>query len=207
MTYDDFIKYIRHPENLKDEQPEELKNLAEKYPYFKLSRWLYLKSLHLSGSIYFGQELKKTSLHTANRRNLYYYIHPEELSTIEPTVLRNDGSGGYFDMLNKLDTKGENNRLSLQSLAEKLKAARETLKIQTEIKQENSEIYPENDAPKPEVIDNVTFEERERRAKLLVKEKKYKEAVEILEELNLINPKKSIYFADQIRFLKKIIQN
>ena len=36
---------------------------------------------------------------------------------------------------------------------------------------------------------------------------KYEEALVILNELNLNNPKKSIYFADQIRFLEKVIAN
>ena len=55
--------------------------------------------------------------------------------------------------------------------------------------------------------DDESLEAKEKKAKQLIREKKYPQAVEILEELNLINPKKSIYFADQIRFLKKIIEN
>ncbi|MDE5903170.1 MAG: hypothetical protein K2H21_08145 [Muribaculaceae bacterium] len=41
----------------------------------------------------------------------------------------------------------------------------------------------------------------------LIKNRKYAEALAIIEELNLKNPEKSIYFADQIRFLKKLIIN
>ena len=39
----------------------------------------------------------------------------------------------------------------------------------------------------------------------LLKEKKYEEALELIEAQNLINPEKSIYFAHQISFLKKLI--
>ncbi|MCH5228668.1 MAG: hypothetical protein J1F12_01570 [Muribaculaceae bacterium] len=39
----------------------------------------------------------------------------------------------------------------------------------------------------------------------LIKQKKYKEALNFIEQQNLNNPKKSIYFAHQIRFLKKLI--
>ena len=42
-------------------------------------------------------------------------------------------------------------------------------------------------------------------AKKLIREKKFAQAIAILNELNLIYPKKSIYFADQIRFLEKIL--
>ena len=39
----------------------------------------------------------------------------------------------------------------------------------------------------------------------LIKNRHYEEALEIINRQNLINPKKNIYFADQIRFLKKLI--
>ncbi|MDE5878384.1 MAG: hypothetical protein K2H47_12920 [Muribaculaceae bacterium] len=47
----------------------------------------------------------------------------------------------------------------------------------------------------------------ERRFAFLVKERQYDEALQIITEINLNNPEKSIYFADQIRFLKKLILN
>jgi hypothetical protein len=44
-------------------------------------------------------------------------------------------------------------------------------------------------------------------ARVMIKNGNYAKALEIITELNLANPKKSIYFADQIRFLKKLIKN
>ena len=43
--------------------------------------------------------------------------------------------------------------------------------------------------------------------KLMVKNKNYTKALEIINELSLKNPKKSIYFAYQTRFLEKLIKN
>ncbi len=42
-------------------------------------------------------------------------------------------------------------------------------------------------------------------AKVMIKNGNYQKALEIITELSLNNPKKSIYFADQMRFLKKLI--
>ncbi len=42
-------------------------------------------------------------------------------------------------------------------------------------------------------------------AKIMIKNGNYKRALEIFTEISLNNPEKSIYFADQIRFLKKVI--
>lgn len=42
-------------------------------------------------------------------------------------------------------------------------------------------------------------------ARIMIKNGNYRKALEIMTELNLKNSKKNIYFADQIRFLKKLI--
>ena len=44
-------------------------------------------------------------------------------------------------------------------------------------------------------------------AKIYIKQKNYGKALEIIRKLNLIYPEKSRYFADQIRFLEKLIIN
>ncbi|MDO5572100.1 MAG: hypothetical protein Q4F97_11670 [Bacteroidales bacterium] len=44
-------------------------------------------------------------------------------------------------------------------------------------------------------------------AKIYIKQKKYNKALEIIKKLSLKYPEKNIYFADQIRFLEKIIIN
>lgn len=43
--------------------------------------------------------------------------------------------------------------------------------------------------------------------RLMVRNRNYRKALEIINELSLNNPKKSIYFAYQIRFLEKLIKN
>ena len=47
----------------------------------------------------------------------------------------------------------------------------------------------------------------EAKARECIKHRRYEEALEIITSLNLNNPEKSIYFADQIRFLRKLILN
>ena len=44
-------------------------------------------------------------------------------------------------------------------------------------------------------------------AKIYIKQKKYSKALEIINKLNLLYPEKNRYFADQIRFLEKLISN
>lgn len=44
-------------------------------------------------------------------------------------------------------------------------------------------------------------------SRIYIKQKKYKEAYKIIKELGLNYPEKNVYFADQIRFLEKLIIN
>ena len=44
-------------------------------------------------------------------------------------------------------------------------------------------------------------------ARECIKNHDYQRALEIIQRLSLVNPEKSVYFADQIRFLKKLIIN
>lgn len=44
-------------------------------------------------------------------------------------------------------------------------------------------------------------------AKIFIKQRRYERALEIISKLSLNNPEKSVYFADQIRFLQKLVYN
>lgn len=73
--------------------------------------------------------------------------------------------------------------------------------------QEIQEIHKEASIPEQETIQNSdTSVEREESFSLshLLKEKRFDDALKFIEGQNLINPQKSIYFAHQIRFIKKL---
>ena len=61
-----------------------------------------------------------------------------------------------------------------------------------------------------ESVDEILNDESyftETLAKIYVKQQRYSKALEIIRKLNLNYPKKNAYFADQIRFLEKLIIN
>ena len=64
---------------------------------------------------------------------------------------------------------------------------------------------PEPEEKEPEPEDESYFTET--LAKIYVKQQRYSKALEIIKKLNLKYPKKNAYFADQIRFLEKLIIN
>ena len=68
---------------------------------------------------------------------------------------------------------------------------------------ENKEI--EKPGKEPELIAETEAEKEEQRLSELIREHKYEEALKLIELQNLNNPRKSIYFAHQMRFLKKLM--
>ena len=221
MTHDDFIGIVRRPETVKSEYDADLKELTDRYPYYVPARLLLVKALQQSHSIHFAANLRVSSVYCANRRWLYYYLHPEKLLSTEPYQRNRTGksSGDYFDMINTIEQEGGDTKQSLKNLAERLKSARAMVLLPTvqpakkpiettdkdvrtiETPKVNAELNSEDLQP-------VTDKEiTESNAKKLIKEHKFKDAIEILTALNLNNPKKSVYFADQIRFLEKVIEN
>ena len=65
-----------------------------------------------------------------------------------------------------------------------------------------TDISVEADQPTPEPLPAT-----EQNAYILIKKHDYQGALEIIKQLSLNIPEKSVYFADQIRFLKKLILN
>lgn len=216
MTTNDLMTLIAHPETVDGRFASDLKELTDRYPYFYQVKLLWLKSLQKSESIHFESLIPSVALYTSDQRWLYFYLYPERKLNQETFVRDAKFSGSYFDLLDAAEAEGGDARLSLRMIAERLKTSRAMLTSETKTeepdKQVKNKLQDQTKITVP-VIDYFRYEASpdpttlEEKSKQLIKEKKYRQAIEILNQLNLINPKKSIYFADQIRFLEKIIAN
>ena len=117
-------------------------------------------------------------------------------------------------MIETIESIEGDSKQSLKNMAEKLKEARALVvpqagvKISDKIKSVSTNQYEFLESiPAKDNLEINVLEVSEQNAKKLILERKYYEAIEILKALNLNNPKKSVYFADQIRFLEKVIIN
>jgi len=210
MTHQEFATLIKHPHKVVAENLTELKEMVDHYPYFAPARILLAKASQQSNSIHFARNLKMAALYCSNRRWLYFYIHPEKELSSESyrKVGVEKPSGGYFDMMQAVENEGGDTKNTLKNLAERLKSARSMVAPPQPIiekKESESKERAENQTQIKTL--KLEHEISENNAKKLIKERKYNQAISILRELNLSNPKKSVYFADQIRFLEKVIEN
>lgn len=226
-------KYAANPQLLNRDTLYELRMIVGKYPYFDAARILLLKNLYLLHEIEFGQELRKAALYLKNRVVLFELMEnygnrqPATTPTaedmpIDRTIslidafletlpqdklsLEAEGAAAIdyvSTYLNEKEPIAEVPKLRGQDLIDDfLSGSNEkiTLNLQPPTTTEDT-------TPAEESLNNENSFFTETLANIYVKQGKYDKALEIIKRLNLEYPNKNRYFADQIRFLEKIIKH
>lgn len=225
------VNYISNPKDLNRDTLYELRLLVGRFPYFDAARLLMLKNLYILHDIEFGKELRKAALYLKNRRVLFELMEgygapvPEDAMEEDPAIDRTMTLiDAFLDTLPKdkfsLEAEGaaavdyvsaylkepeESNdvpKLRGQELIDDfLSAGNEkiTLQLRNENEVETNAIQ-EDEAP-----ENSFFTET--LANIYIKQAKYDKALEIIRRLCLEYPNKNRYFADQIRFLEKLVKH
>jgi hypothetical protein len=226
--------YIAHADSLDRESLYKLRMLVAKYPYFDAARILMLRNLYLLHDIEFGKEMRKAALYLKNRWVLFELMEgygfpvPVEETDKDISV---DRTMSLIDAF--LDTLPQN-KLSLEAegaaavdyvsayLSDNAPAEEELPKMRGQsliddfLSGDNERIVlqlrSENEQ-KEEFVDSVADEMPETSfftetlANIYIKQKKYDKALEIIRRLCLEYPNKNRYFADQMRFLEKIVKH
>ena len=213
-----------------------LSKLIEKFPYFQTAHLLHTLNLqHLQDS-HFLIDLRKTAVYVPDRKQLFFltkdsFFIPEKIEALDKETNQFDSSFKVIDSFLSKNDKINNNEQELLSVPSDYisyfisdnEEKEEAPPLQY---QETIDKFLEKDAMsllriKPDKVDNKGIESAdsyselinddgffsETLAKIYIKQKKYSKALEIINKLNLIYPGKNRYFADQIRFLEKLIIN
>lgn len=206
MTSNDIIQWIQHPELLNTATLYELRTMVARYPAFQSLRLLFLKNLYLLHDETFGNELRKSVLYVADRRALFYFIEGE-LSAMKPLkevkpVVTQEKEEPTVDRTLSLINSFLMERPDEQSFGDEPALAPDTSGY---VLTEDNISDGGQEEKVAEDFDDGYFTET--LAKIYLKQHRYDKALEIIRKLYLKYPKKNIYFADQIRFLEKIVIN
>lgn len=231
------LKLIDNEKNLNDATLPVLEQLVEEYPYFQTARLLLAKNRHLANHEMFEACLGKTAVFAADRRRLFYLINSRKYARFFPkeeTLAQTDRTQTLLDSyLEKYSEEAvETQKTELNIATTDYLTYLENLKGETSGEQDAQQEFKHQDiidnflekaeaneiAFAPPKQDNFNTQSSDNEingdgfltetlAKIYIKQKKYEQALAIFQRLSLNFPKKSVYFADQIRFLELLILN
>ncbi len=74
MNNSDFTYILQHPQEITNQQTNDVKSIIDEFPYFQSARAIYLKGLKNQESFKYNQELKTTAAYTTDRSILFDFI-------------------------------------------------------------------------------------------------------------------------------------
>lgn len=194
MTIEDYLLLLESPETVDESAIDDLKAMLQYAPYCSSAQILLLKAMHRSHDTNYATQLPRATLYAHSNEQLYFLLHPKE-------IIRqaNSAYGDYFSFIRQLQAKADETGQSFHDLALKFQEARLAYIKPTEKKPKPAEQHRKENARDEKPLPT------EENARQCIQKHDYRTAMEILQALNLHNPKKSSYFADQIAFLEKAI--
>ena len=231
----DIARLIKHPELLDRESLYDLRSLIALYPYYQTARLLLLQNLYILHDPSFNDELRNAALYITDRRVIFnlieaaYYQLPS-IKADEKTKSGQEAANGedrtislidnFLESIPEEENVGDKEQRRKPTPAD---AAIDYVSYLLENENKEDAAHGRPDAPQlkgqpefmPDIDEGLTTQEKgddedyftETLAKIYIRQGRYNKALEIIQRLNLNYPKKNAYFADQIRFLEKLILN
>lgn len=217
MTRDELYAYLADPKRLTAETLEPIRALYESYPYCAPFAFLYLYNLSLTGDVRYASELRRLSVLLPDREQLFRLVEGNRPTFVAPPA-EEPAEADAFDLidhfLDGVRTSGEdlpevlhyegggeggdyfageaNEPLSPDGLSDLLDASPA---------QSAPAVAPSSGEPAPEELLSETL------SKIYIQQQHYDKALRIIRSLSLNYPEKNRFFADQIRFLERLIAN
>ena len=177
---------------------DDLKALFNKYPYSQTISAYYLKSLKDQNKNNFSHILRRAAILSFDRSNLRNWINndinKEEQADKQKKSKANDDKFTFLDWFDKISS-------DKSKIDEKIDLIESFIDKKSErIIKPNEEYefkFNKYDKDNPELVTETL-------AKILTNQKKYKKAIKAYRILSLKYPKKSSFFADRIKEIKKL---
>ena len=199
MTSEKFNFIINNFKPKDDNQLSDLKGLFNKYPYSQTISAYYLKSLKDQNKNNFSHILRRTAILSFDRANLRNWIssdiNQEEKRNKDKAINQSEDKFTFLDWFDQISS-------DKSKIDEKINLIESFIDNKAErIIEDNDKEYKfsfnKNDKDNPELVTETL-------AKILTNQKKYKKAIKAYRILSLKYPKKSSFFADHIRKIKKL---
>ena len=218
MNKASIISLINDTEKITKEDNIFLKEITDKYPFFSIGHILYAKGLLNTESLLYNRQLKKSSLYALNRQRLFAIISKnskkKELSEEEqendmgsktknkklnigsPIKFQKEDEYSFSEWMKITKINKIKRKDSIELIDEFLD------KNPTIVSKRNSFFSPQETA-KSSLIENNDLV-TETLAKVYLEQGHFNKAIESYKKLSLKYPKKSSFFANQIKLINQL---
>lgn len=232
MDTREMIEKLKKPVTLGEKEKRELEQIITAHPTYLLPRILYVLYLREQNDINYPGELRRLAYLMPNRKQLLRYFEPDSIPVVTETQTpdKEELEDNFILIDNYLAANAEKSELlpEIQLIGNDYFAGTQDTSpspTKTPSKQDHiidAFLQKTTAAPLPVepiqstyTLDNEETDDTldddayftETLAKIYIRQKKYEKALEIIKRISLKYPKKNSYFADQIRFLEKLIVN
>jgi len=235
MKRAELYQLMDNPTMLSEKTLPDLKQIVDEFPYFHAVRMLYLKNLAVVEDLRLQTEIKKMAISIPDRMKLFGLIEGQSFEKTSQTVEKTKSFDVVDNFLSKTTESGRkpadqslifeptstvDYMYWLSKESQQPDSSHSTFQHQDLIdsfiendddrSRRNPKQFSQNFDEKMD--EEMKFEKSldssyftETLANVYIKQKRYEKALEIIKALNLKYPEKNVYFADQIRFLEKLI--
>ncbi|WP_298524797.1 hypothetical protein [uncultured Porphyromonas sp.] len=216
MTRDELYGYLADPKRLSAQTLEPIRQLYESYPYCAPFAFLYLYNLSLTDDVRYPSELRRLSVLLPDRERLFQMVEGERPAFA--TLPQEEAGEDAFDLIDHFlegaRSSGEDlpDALHFEGASEAMDyfAEEEALSLVGEGLDPLLEPQPASQpALQPQTTEEPAPEEllSETLSKIYIQQQHYDKALRIIRSLSLNYPEKNRFFADQIRFLERLIEH
>ena len=201
-----FIEFLVYPNSISLDEANAIEKIINQYPYFNVAKAVQSIAFKNHNSTKFTSSLKRCSSSSLDRARLREIIISERYITAENIkefkedleLLTKHNKNSFLSWLKKTKSVNYNSKTNADSLIEKFLQSDQKLDLNR--KNEDQFITKNYNISKKEFMTETL-------AKIYLKQEKYTKAIKAYEILSLKYPEKIILFANQIKKIKKILNN
>ena len=201
-----FIEFLVYPNSISLDEANAIEKIINQYPYFNVAKAVQSIAFKNHNSTKFTSSLKRCSSSSHDRPLLRELITLEKSTSNEKIeefkedldLLTTHNKNSFLSWLKKTKSVNYESKTNNDSLIDKFLESDQKLNLNKEI--EDIDITKNSKISKKEFMTGTL-------AKIYFKQEKYSEAIKAYEILSLKYPEKIILFANQIKKIKKILNN
>lgn len=220
MTRAELFALMHSPERIGGTRLGELRSLVDAYPYCASFVFVYLCALAKAQDVRYAAELRRLSIYLPHRGRLFDLVESPAYPWLDKAVATSEPQTDAFSLIDSYLEQAKARGADLPSELGLDAPVMGDYFAVDEAQAQGTESIPLEPVAVPATkpmpaslrqtnVDDTLSEDlfTETLARIYIQQGRYDKALRMIRSISLNYPKKNRYFAEQIRFLERLIQN